>query len=390
MAVRLFSLKAFLVKIPLFQFFNKFLKHCFLLPSTFYSFIQIVLFIVQRHATRRNVRLIFHHGLGGGSYNLLKTILDGDDSHLIYLSIPNPRKYGLQIKVSNLELKIDYIFIYVFIRLIRILSPSNEIIINHFSGLELINFLKIHKEFKISTIYLHDYFTICPFYFLSPNDVYCGLPSETECNECIQKNLGASDRSIQKHRDQFKWLLLDPTIEIIVPNESVKNHFSKIYPSINVKILEPTIEKKNWNRKLIINKKIYLFGSLYPHKGRNFVDKFLDYLSFNGIERKVILIGKSHPSLIDEANFKETGAYSDDNYLDNEIKQQGVDIVWFPVRIPETFSLTLSVAMENNLFIFAPNIGSFPYRLKDYPSYRLFDYRSADDEVFQTLLELSS
>ena len=60
--------------------------------------------------------------------------------------------------------------------------------------------------------------------------------------------------------------------------------------------------------------------------------------------------------------FVETGPYNNDT-LPGLLRDNGIDVIWFPAQWPETFSYTLSAAMEAGLPVIAPDLGAFTERL---------------------------
>ena len=62
--------------------------------------------------------------------------------------------------------------------------------------------------------------------------------------------------------------------------------------------------------------------------------------------------------------FAETGPYNNDT-LPGLLRENGIDVIWFPAQWPETFSYTLSAAMEAGLPVIAPDLGAFTERLAE-------------------------
>lgn len=63
-----------------------------------------------------------------------------------------------------------------------------------------------------------------------------------------------------------------------------------------------------------------------------------------------------------EEPFAVTGPYIKDE-LPRLLRESGVHIIWFPAQWPETFSYTLSTALEAGFPVIAPDMGAFPERL---------------------------
>jgi hypothetical protein len=66
------------------------------------------------------------------------------------------------------------------------------------------------------------------------------------------------------------------------------------------------------------------------------------------------------------------GAYEADE-LKKRIADSGCDVIFFPARWPETYSYTLSSALESGVPIVAPKLGAFPERLSGRENALLFE-----------------
>ncbi|WP_156825386.1 hypothetical protein [Leptospira yanagawae] len=358
------------------------------LPISIKNLIKLNDFLRSISSSLDKTVVIFHHGMGGGSEKFINLKYPSSDYSVFQIGPKNGNNRLLSISFLSFSSHfiIDTFFMVFFVALIQKFSRQFKIIINHFSGLENQDLIRVHRTYKISEIYIHDYFAICPFYFLSPNDVFCGLPDLEGCNQCINSKLNGLPFRIQDFRTKYDSLLLTDNIKIFAPSRSVEQNFKKVYPEIKLDIFNEFNHPKIIYRKRVIkNKTIGIFGHLTFHKGRSLVEQFLKYSP----NSKIVLIGESDPIISNYDNFQETGRYSDDKSLENFIDEFRLDLVWFPVRIPETFSFTLSMAINKNLFIFAPNVGSFPERLENYPSCQIFHYNSSQNQIFDQLIQLT-
>ena len=63
-----------------------------------------------------------------------------------------------------------------------------------------------------------------------------------------------------------------------------------------------------------------------------------------------------------------------------------MDGIIFTARWPETFSYTLSTAIESELPIIAPNIGAFPERLSNYPNKLIYSLEDDEKEITQKII----
>ncbi|MBV8523742.1 MAG: glycosyltransferase, partial [Acetobacteraceae bacterium] len=216
---------------------------------------------------------------------------------------------------------------------------------------------------------VHDSYMICPQVNLLPqlDGDYCGEPGAAGCNACIadRPQHGASD--ILTWRNRFKWLFREaervicPSADaqlrlrryglaeraIVVPHDSFNGGSSPVAP--------PPLRQGEPLR-------VALLGVLGHQKGRATV---LSVVRASAPEDLAIyLIGYPESPLPDwaQARIAQSGRYKDAD-LPALISQVKPHVAWFPAQWPETYSYTLSAALEAGLPIVASNVGAFPERL---------------------------
>jgi hypothetical protein len=80
-----------------------------------------------------------------------------------------------------------------------------------------------------------------------------------------------------------------------------------------------------------------------------------------------------------------TGPYSSKELIDM-IQRHKLDVIFFPAQWPETYSYTLSYALDSGLPIIAPNIGAFPERLSGRANTLLFNHLSPAAELINLFI----
>lgn len=83
------------------------------------------------------------------------------------------------------------------------------------------------------------------------------------------------------------------------------------------------------------------------------------------------------------------GEYSEAD-LPALLAQEAPDLIWFPATWPETYSYTLSAAINAGARIVAPDIGAFPERLAHYPCAKLLPWNLDADLLLGELLQASA
>ncbi|EIJ35972.1 FkbM family methyltransferase [Thiothrix nivea] len=125
-----------------------------------------------------------------------------------------------------------------------------------------------------------------------------------------------------------------------------------------------------------------VLGALGKEKGADYLEEIARCASDAGMPLAFVLIGYAYRSL---DKVKTTGLYKTDETL-GLIHKQECDLLLFPARWPETYSYTLSHALESGLPIVAPMLGAFPERLVGRDQVMLFEHWTPPSVLLEQLL----
>jgi len=245
---------------------------------------------------------------------------------------------------------------------------------------------------------VHDYYLICPQMHLHEPNVfqYCGELGEEQCNRCIAWNDPFGARDIREWRTGHAWFA-ENAARVICPSKDVKSRVARYFPRANLIVVphEPN-PVDSWTVKAhpVSSEKplrVLLIGTLTALKGRQIVEACLRESAGTPIE--FMLIGTTQPPFSSDIaeRFAETGAYKESE-LSGRLKELAPHVVWFPQPTPETYSYTLTAAIDSGLPIAASRIGALPERLEGRPLTWLVDaaapaakwlatFRSIKDEL---------
>lgn len=323
----------------------------------------------------RPVILIITHNLGGGTEVHVQQLISNLSDQLEFLILrPIENKVELTIPKIGDHQKIilsssslqDLVDILKSAGVSR--AHIHHVMNYNMDIYKLINMLNIPFDFTV-----HDYYSICPQITMlnSNTNQFCNEPTEYYCNQCIINSNKHFARDIITWRNKHQWLLNNAD-RVICPSIDAKNRIEK-FCNANHSIFIPHEKESKSKERFNIrnlgddqNLRICILGTLAFHKGANLVSRMLEYLSSEKI--KIILIGSSEP-MISPKNpnfYYETGKYSDDN-LQDLIEDNEPHLIWFPAPWPETYSYTLSAAIDSGYPIVATNIGAFTERLNSRP-----------------------
>ena len=234
---------------------------------------------------------------------------------------------------------------------------------------------------------LHDYFAICPQFNLALADGrYCGEPDESGCNACLAGRPAPWRLDIASWRAFFGALLRDAD-RVFAPSRDVIERFRKYLPDVDFRYLpHPEFRRV----------KVLVLGRLSAAKGGWQVEACARDASRRRLPLSFHVLGSAdygrssggEPTQVPPGlPLVFSGTYEDDT-LSVLIDSIRADAIYFPAQWPETYSYTLSAALQSGLPIVAPSLGAFSERLADYPQAYLVPWdispASANDLLLRT------
>jgi glycosyltransferase involved in cell wall biosynthesis len=257
--------------------------------------------------------------------------------------------------------------------------------LHHLMGVDLDVRGLIHRLEVPFDVTVHDYYAICPQVNLLPwPDVpYCGEPGPAGCNGCIADRPAYGARDILSWRKRHAWLFLEAD-RVICPSEDARARLERhghadraiVVPHEPVAaapwFLAPPLLK---GRKL----RVAVLGVLADRKGAPSVIAVAEAADPAAIE--LHLIGYAEETLPATARDRivVSGEYAEAD-LPGLLARVQPHVVWFPAPWPETYSFTLSAAIDAGLPVVASRIGSFVERLHGRPMSWLVDPRASAEE----------
>lgn len=308
---------------------------------------------VQRHVDELTARL------RGAAHVLLLSTSDSG----VRLSVPSlPGHSALRLAGERLDDLVTYLATVALAR----------VHVHHILGLNLdLNVLLRRLDLGYD-ITVHDYFAICPQVNLlpGPSKIYCGEPGPAACNACIAHRPNHGAREILAWRRAHARLFLAAD-RVLCPSQDVKSRLERYGFGRNV-VLAPheAVRDRTWMlRPPRLAKgqplRVAVIGVLAAHKGELSV---ITVAETAGDDIALHLIGYPERALPAHVagRIRVMGKY-DERDLPRLLARARPHVVWFPAPWPETYSYTLTAAIEAGLPIVATRIGAFPERLRGRP-----------------------
>ncbi|MFI3195289.1 MAG: glycosyltransferase [Methylococcaceae bacterium] len=222
------------------------------------------------------------------------------------------------------------------------------------------------------TVNLHDYKVICPRINLADeNGVYCGEPSEADCNQClVERGSDFNVLDIQEWRAVHRRALVAAN-EVLVPDDDVAERLLTYFPDVQFSIspheaidlsaLQITPPRLVADNKL----RIVVIGAIGKLKGFHVIISCAKQARQQNLPLEFIVMGYTmNDRLMEEAGVHVTGKYLEHEALD-KLNALSPHVSWLPSLWPETYSYTFSLALKANLSVFAFDIGAIARRAKD-------------------------
>ena len=212
---------------------------------------------------------------------------------------------------------------------------------------------------------IHDFYPYCPIHSLStPEGDYCGEPDAEGCARCVHGRPHPWGLGIAEWRERMHGFLAGAE-RVIVPSQFVAGRLARHFPDVPCAV-QPHPPRHEWLEPAPPRCKVGLLGGLAPVKGLATVLASARLAQDAGQPLAFCVLGypASAVPTWPELPIQVRGEYRDAD-LPALLALERCDVLWFPGRIPETYSYTLDVALASGLPIVASDLGAVAERLRD-------------------------
>jgi len=326
--------------------------------------------------------VLMAHGMGGGVYTHIKELIR-EHPGLSYLLI-EPVAGGdvrLHLAPENAPLYMDFRMEDEYPQLLEVLQSAGagHVHIHHTMGLPT-RLWGLARDLSVTLDYtLHDYAIVNgnPS-LLDQQGRFVGDEEDRDARCAERFPLPEGVSASQWRKNQL--FLLEQARYLICPSEDMHRRLASIsefahlsnwvvthhMDARDLKADVETVQPEGAVRVLVV-------GALSPEKGADILEQVAREASGPAIEFH--LLGYAYRAL-DKAVITH-GAYREEEAA---ALVKGIDphVIWFPAQCAETYSYTLSLALQLGLPVVASEIGAFPERLAGRSSTVLFpDFQSA-------------
>ena len=260
--------------------------------------------------------------------------------------------------------------------LLRLLSAFkvSRVHIHHVIGMQMDLHELIKRYGAPFDVTIHDYYTVCPRKHLlsTPEAEFCDDKPETSvCNACINQGSAEGATEIVGWRERHDWLFKEAS-RVICPSRDLRDRLIRFDVSGNF-IVAPHEPVPSGDWPVTVPPlaegeplRIVILGGVAHFKGQKALENCARAADPNSIQFTVI--GNTETLLPPDVAQKVhvTGVYLEPD-LAELIKKARPHVFWFPRSCPETYSYTLTTAIDSGLPIVASGIGALPERLTGRP-----------------------
>ncbi len=319
------------------------------------------------------VILMVSHDLGGGVLHHIDSLVErtAGRAHVLLLrstargpclSVPAvPGHATLTLPADRLE------------DLVRYLRSAGirRVHVHHVAGMDLDIQALLHRLAVPFDVTVHDYFAICPQVTLLPwpDGLSCGEPGPATCNACIASRPSHASADILSWRLTHAWMFREAD-RVLCPSNDTRDRLARFGLAARAVVApHDPVPSAPWpcrmSRRPAGRLRIALIGTLADHKGAAIVAAVA---AAAPAAYAFHLIGSidgdaTRPGL---DRLHVSGRY-DPADLPDRLRKLDPHLIWFPGAVPETYSYTLSTAIESGLPIVVSDIGSFTERLTGRP-----------------------
>lgn len=336
---------------------------------------RIALDIARVKASGKSTVLAVMHDRGGGTFRhihelaqfldeqVTTLVLTPVPGHRVRLSMPSAQEaFALEFDIPAQMDDLENILRSLGVRHIH----YHHLLGHHPAIKQLPVQLGIRYDFTA-----HDYYSYCARISLTDNsDKYAAEPGPGQCGCCPAQSNAPDGRTMEQWRQDNR-VFLEKARYVLAPSQDTARRIAAFAPAAHVlavqhtdiqaSLPEPKVQPLPATARL----KVAVIGALSTIKGADILEAVALQAARADAPLDFHLLGYGYRSLQTQPKARLTvhGAYEEAD-LQDLLQWLQPDIVWFPAQWPETYSYTLSAALQAGCAVVAPNIGAFAERLE--------------------------
>lgn len=340
--------------------------------------------------------LAISHGMGGGTGRHVRELSRYTQQNINIISLEPVDQHRVQVELPSWAWQEPFIFDLLdnFDMLLHFMTAAGVrlVHIHHIKGLEA------HIDQLLDALRLPHLVTLHDYYLIGGNPTLSDKDGCFNPDRAFDKTLRAQDVQAMGITSLDQWQALSQRLlyeakQVIAPDVSVADVFRRCFPGLGIVVTpHPDAERVSCYPPVSVHQrhggakvKVLVLGALSSAKGADLLEQVAE-LAARTSNLEFHLLGYAYRPLREAV--VTHGPYDDDD-LPLLIRALAPDFVWFPTRIAETYSYTLSAVLEAGLPLLVPDIGALANRAVGRPLTEAVPYRSDAREWFDAVREFS-
>jgi hypothetical protein len=229
---------------------------------------------------------------------------------------------------------------------------------------------------------IHDYFAACPnYHMLDASGRYCA--GDPGCGQCLDLQPAQWPLSIGEWRDSFGRVLRSAS-RVIAPSVDCATRIAAFFPGL-APVVWPHLEGESPAIPRQI--RVLVIGAISRAKGMDVLEACVADSAARNLRLHFRVLGFVARPLATwpKAPLSISGEFPEGKLHDLMAFERG-DVCFLASQCPETFSYTLSAALDSGLPIVATGIGAFPERVAASSNARIVPWKASAQEINDVLV----
>ncbi len=228
---------------------------------------------------------------------------------------------------------------------------------------------------------LHDFFPACPeYHFMAAGPRFCGAGAD--CHRCTEMRPAQWPLSVDAWRGLFgPWLA--SAARVIAPSREVARRLGTFFPDVAVAAWPHGEDEAPAAPPL----RVLVPGAISPEKGVEVLAACVADAKARALPLHFRVLGYTSRPIAPwpDQPYSVAGEYPEGKLAELLALERG-DVLFFPAQCPETFSYTLSAALDTGLPIVATDLGALPERLAGHSKARVMPWDSPPAAINDALV----
>ena len=338
-----------------------------------------------RGSTRARVLFVSHGDVGGVARHVedLARCLAGDVEVLLLQPHRSPF-VALRWMREGENLRLYFDALAEWERLASVLAAIgiNRVHIHHVHGLPQAVLDLSQRLGCPHDVTIHDYFAACPnYHMLDASGRFCA--GDPGCGQCLDLQPAQWPLSIGEWRDSFGRVLRSAS-RVIAPSADCATRIAAFFSGL-APVVWPHLEGEAPEMPRQI--RVLVIGAISRAKGIDLLEACVaDSAARNlGLHFRVLGFVARPLATWPKAPLSISGEFPEGKLHDLMAIERG-DVCFLASQCPETFSYTLSAALDSGLPIVATGIGAFPERVAASSNARIVPWNASAQEINDVLV----